>query len=52
MTGKLSHHDRFTRSLMANTKVSDEFFRAHPNLKHEMQRYVKVLLLWKRNTNI
>lgn len=29
MTKKLSAHDRFTRSLMAHSKVSEEFFKKH-----------------------
>jgi hypothetical protein len=38
MTKKLSLHDRFTRSLMTNPKVAEEFFKA--NLPEHIKKAV------------
>lgn len=38
MTNKLSPHDRFTRSLMTNKKVVEEFFKA--NLPAHIQKAI------------
>ena len=44
--------ERARENLYLKTDLSLQRALIEPNLKHEMQRYVKVLLLWKRNTNI
>ena len=39
-------------SLIEKIVVKPYVSELEPNLKHEMQQYAKVLLLWKRHTNI